>query len=87
MLFHYFIPAQHRANNILITVAGNVENIFYNENATSATENLCGYHQGEIGVSAFVPCVFVRRGQFVQVQNNQFQNVLFHLAEVEVFGF
>ena len=67
-----------------MTIADRVEDIFY---MRGSTDNLCGYHEGEIGARAYIGCNTIMTGQFVQVQNDLHQEMNFHLADVEIFGF
>ena len=79
-----FQDALHRANNLLITVAEGVEGLFYTSDNTTAAENLCAFHEGELGEWAHIHCSSILQGKFVQVQNHLFE---FHLSEVEVYGY
>ena len=76
--------AAYRANNILITVAESLENIFFSSSDPTTAEYLCSFQEGELGESAYLPCTSALQGKFVQVQN---QLLAFHFMEVEVFGF
>ena len=78
------LDSLHRANNLLITVADRAEDLFYTHDNTTAAENLCAFHEGELGYWAHIRCSFVLQGRFVQVQNHLLP---LHLGEVEVFGF
>ena len=67
-------------------MAERVKDIFYSSE-NPAAGNLCAFHEGLLGQSAYIECISIMHGKFVQAQNNILQDVKFHLSEVEVFGF
>ena len=71
-----------RTQNALITVAQEVDNIWY----SSATEdNFCGYHDGVLNqFYTLIECKTAIVGQFIQIQLNA--TVVLNLYEVEVWG-
>mgnify|MGYP001801683474 CR=1 FL=1 len=71
-------------NNIAITVANTIGNLFY---AAADTSNLCGNLESQLYSSAIDQCVPIIDGQFVQLQNNVLAGYSFHLGEVQVSGF
>ena len=76
---------EHRANNILVTVAHTVDDIFYK--ASESADNLYAYHDGQLGATEHILCRKVLQGKIVQLQNNNTDSHPFHLSEVEVYGF
>ena len=82
-LFSNLVVTWYKAQNLLITVADTVDNIFF----TVEEDNLCGRIHGQLEASAHITCNTALYGRLVQVRNDPVLNEVFHLAEVEVFGF
>ena len=81
----YSAGNEHRANNILNTVADTVDDIFYK--ASETADNLCAYHDGQLGATAHILCRKVLQGKMLQLQNNNTESHPFHLGKAEVYGF